>query len=44
MRVVATGGLAELFAQATDVIGTVDANLTLHGLCFVHRHNRGAAP
>ncbi len=39
MRVVATGGLAELFAQATDVIGTVDSELTLYGLCVVHQHN-----
>ena len=44
MQVVATGGLADLFAQATDVIGTVDPNLTLYGLCFVHRHNRGSSP
>ncbi len=43
MRVVATGGLADLFAQATGVIGAVDPNLTLYGLCFVHRYNRGAA-
>ena len=41
MQVVATGGLAELFALATDVIGTVDRDLTLHGLCAVHHHNRG---
>ena len=40
MQVVATGGLADLFAQATGVIDTVDPNLTLYGLCFVHRHNR----
>ncbi len=41
LQVVATGGLADLFAQATPVIGTVDSNLTLYGLCFVHRHNLG---
>ncbi len=40
MKVIATGGLADLFARATSVIDVVDADLTLHGLCAVHRHNR----
>ena len=39
MRVVATGGLAPLFAGATDVIDTVDPDLTLWGLRLIYRHN-----
>lgn len=36
---VATGGLAALFQDATDVIDAVDPDLTLHGLCRIHRLN-----
>jgi type III pantothenate kinase len=36
MRVIATGGLAPLFADATDVIQAVDLDLTLRGLYLVH--------
>ena len=39
MTIVATGGLAPLFAGATDVIGNVDSDLTLRGLLEVHRLN-----
>lgn len=39
MRVVATGGLAPLFAQATTVIEDIDADLTLRGLQLVHKRN-----
>ncbi|HEX3863594.1 MAG TPA: type III pantothenate kinase [Stellaceae bacterium] len=39
MSVVATGGLAPLFAGATDAIDTVDADLTLWGLRLIYRHN-----
>ncbi|SEH32759.1 type III pantothenate kinase [Magnetospirillum fulvum] len=42
MMVVATGGLAPLFADATPVIGALDADLTLRGLLEIHRRN--AAP
>lgn len=42
MPVVATGGLAPLFADATDVFRTVDPDLTLKGLCIVHKANSGA--
>ena len=38
--VVATGGLAPLFAKEIDIIDTVDADLTLWGLCLIHRKNR----
>jgi len=39
MGVVATGGLAPLFAGATDTIEKVDRDLTLWGLRLIYRHN-----
>jgi type III pantothenate kinase len=39
MKVVATGGLAPLFAEATNVIEHIDPDLTLRGLVAVHRRN-----
>jgi len=39
MKVVATGGLAPLFAEATNVIEHLDADLTLRGLVAVHQRN-----
>ena len=39
MRVVATGGLAPLFAKATTVIEHIDADLTLRGLQQVNARN-----
>jgi type III pantothenate kinase len=39
MGVVATGGLAPLFASATDVLETVDPDLTLWGLRLIYRFN-----
>jgi len=39
MRVVATGGLSSLFADATGTIDYVDKDLTLRGLLEVHRRN-----
>jgi type III pantothenate kinase len=39
MLVVATGGLAPLFAEATPVIGRLDPDLTLRGLLEIHRRN-----
>lgn len=41
MRVIATGGLAPLFAGASDAIERVDPDLTLWGLRLVYRHNTG---
>ena len=38
---VATGGLANLFGDATDAIDTVDSDLTIQGLREIHRCNRG---
>ena len=40
MQVIATGGLAPLFTDATDSIERSDTNLTLYGLLSVHRRNR----
>ena len=42
MTVVTTGGLAPLFANATDVIQHIDPDLTLRGLLEIHRRNSGA--
>jgi type III pantothenate kinase len=39
MGVVATGGLAPLFAEASEVIETVDRDLTIWGLRLIYRHN-----
>jgi type III pantothenate kinase len=39
MRVIATGGLAPLFAGATEVIECQDQDLTLRGLVEIHRRN-----
>ena len=43
MLVVATGGLAPLFADATKVINALDADLTLRGLLEIHRRNSALA-
>ena len=40
-RVVATGGLASLFAQESEHIDEVDAELTLKGLKLIYDRNRG---
>lgn len=40
MKVIATGGLAPLFAEGTDVIDTIDQDLTLRGLLTIYRANR----
>ena len=39
MQVVATGGLAPLFADATETIQHLDPDLTLRGLAEIHRRN-----
>ncbi|MGE3475205.1 MAG: type III pantothenate kinase [Rhodospirillaceae bacterium] len=39
MKVIATGGLAPLFAEATPVIEHTDADLTMRGLVAVHQRN-----
>ena len=40
MKVIATGGLAPMFADATDVIDTVDPDLTMRGLHEIYRRNK----
>ena len=40
MKVVATGGLASLFIDETDVINAVEPDLTLLGLVEINRRNR----
>ncbi|NKB57064.1 MAG: type III pantothenate kinase [Alphaproteobacteria bacterium] len=42
MKVVATGGLASLFAEATDVIDHTDRELTIRGLLEVFQRNSNA--
>lgn len=39
LTVIATGGLAPLFAESTKCIHETNANLTLHGLFIIHRLN-----
>ncbi|MDJ0950398.1 MAG: type III pantothenate kinase [Alphaproteobacteria bacterium] len=41
MTVIATGGLAPLFADATPAIEHLDSDLTLRGLLAIHRRNAG---
>jgi type III pantothenate kinase len=41
MKVVATGGLAPLFNDATDAIEQAEPDLTLRGLCEIYGLNRG---
>lgn len=39
MKVIVTGGLAPLFADATDVFDIIDPDLTMKGLLEIHRRN-----
>jgi len=39
MKVIATGGLATLYAEAAPVIEVVDPDLTLRGLRLIHAAN-----
>jgi type III pantothenate kinase len=40
LPVIATGGLAPMFAGATSAITTVDNDITLRGLLLIHERNR----
>ena len=40
MKVIATGGLAPLFQQGTELFDSVEDDLTMHGLVLIHRYNK----
>ena len=40
LKVIATGGLAPLFAQGTDLFNAVEDDLTMHGLVLIHEFNK----
>ena len=42
MRIVATGGLAPLFAQGTEIFDAVEDDLTMHGLRLIYEFNKEA--
>jgi len=42
-EVIATGGLAHVFASHTDLIRHVEPDLTLHGLRILWQLNRGGS-
>ncbi len=41
MKVIATGGLAPVYAEATEAIEVTEPDLTLRGLILIHRANAG---
>jgi type III pantothenate kinase len=43
MKVIATGGLASLFAQGTDLFHSVEDDLTMHGLVLINAYNKETA-
>lgn len=43
MKVIATGGLASLFAQGTDLFDAIEDDLTMHGLVLINRYNKEMA-
>lgn len=40
MKVIATGGLAELFSQGFDLFDSIEYDLTMHGLRLLHDYNK----
>jgi type III pantothenate kinase len=40
VRVIATGGMAHMVAQASDVIDEIDRMLTIKGLRMIYEKNR----
>ena len=42
-RVIATGGLASVVADATDAFDVVDKQLTLKGICEIYRRMTAGA-
>jgi type III pantothenate kinase len=43
MKVIATGGLASLFAQGTTLFQSIEDDLTMHGLVLIHDYNKETA-
>ena len=39
-KIIATGGLASLFAQGTELFQSVEDDLTMHGLVLIHQYNK----
>jgi len=42
MKVIATGGLASLFAQAIELFHAIEDDLTMHGLVLIDAYNKSA--
>jgi type III pantothenate kinase len=40
MKVIATGGLASLFAQGTEIFHAIEDDLTMHGLVLIKDYNK----
>ena len=40
MKVIGTGGLAPLFAQADTLFDVIEDDLTMHGLTVIHQYNK----
>jgi type III pantothenate kinase len=43
MKVIATGGLASLFAQGTELFHSIEDDLTMHGLVLINEFNKEIA-
>jgi len=43
MKVIATGGLASLFAQGTALFDAIEDDLTMHGLVLINTYNKDTA-
>ncbi|MGB3244989.1 MAG: type III pantothenate kinase [Sulfitobacter sp.] len=43
MKIIATGGLAPLFAQTVDLFDEIEDDLTMHGLTVIHKYNKDNA-
>jgi type III pantothenate kinase len=43
MKVIATGGLASLFAQGTELFHKIEDDLTMHGLVLINAFNKETA-
>ena len=41
MKIIATGGLAQLFDQTETLFDVFEDDLTMHGLTVIHSYNKG---